>query len=379
MAVVNAPNADTRRRVLHVCHSYYPPYLDVARQYCALFNRERWHITTVFLTGARDDAIAQQIGSDEVVFLEHASAALRGLKLSQIRQLRAIAHAGPFEFAIAHRYKALYICSHIPGLFVIGVHHRPGGYKRWTRRFFVRRHRASLLLLGVSDAVRDNMRASLPEFEPERIETLYNHIDVEAVQGELVSRAAARQQLGLPADGYIFGNVGRLHPDKDQATLIRAFAAVRAECDGAYLVIIGKGRLEQELKQLAKAEGVADRVIFTGPVPDARRYFRAFDSFVLSSDREPFGMVLLEAMAAELPIVSTDGGGAPEVLGAAGMLFPVADVTALTGLLRRLYVLDAGALVRLREDMAQRLQTLFSDRAVAAAFWQLPLVNRFER
>jgi len=372
-------NTTSRRRVLHVCHSYYPPYLDVARQYCALFAhdaQQQWHITTVFLTGARDDAIAQQIGSDEVIFLEHASAALRGLKLGQIRQLRAIARAGQFEFAIAHRYKALYICSHIPGLFVIGVHHRPGGYKRWTRRFFVRRHRESLLLLGVSDAVRDNMRQSLPEFEPERIETLYNHIDVEAVQGELVSRAAARHQLGLPANGYIFGNVGRLHPDKDQATLIRAFAA--AHCD-AYLAIVGKGRLEQELKQLALTEGVAERVIFTGPVPDARRYFRAFDSFVLSSDREPFGMVLLEAMAAELPIVSTDGGGAPEVLGAAGMLFPVGDATALTGLLRQLYTLEADGLARLRAEMAQRLQARFSDRAVAAAFWQLPLVNKLKR
>ena len=370
-------NNNSRRRVLHVCHSYYPPYLDVARQYCALFNREQWHITTVFLTGARDDAIAQQIGSDEVIFLEHASAALRGLKLGQIRQLRAIARAGKFEFAIAHRYKALYICSHIPGLFVIGVHHRPGGYKRWTRRFFVRRHRESLLLLGVSDAVRDNMRQSLPEFAAERIETLYNHIDVDAQQSELLSRAVARQQLGLPADAYIFGNVGRLHPDKDQSTLIRAFAAARAHCD-AYLVIIGKGRLEQELKQLATTEGVADRVIFTGPVPDARRYFRAFDSFALSSDREPFGMVLLEAMAAELPIVATDGGGAPEVLGAAGMLFPVGDVAALADLLCRLYRLEAPALDQLRDAMAQRLHQLFSDRAVAAAFWQLPLVGQLE-
>lgn len=372
------------RRVLHVCHSYYPPYLDVARQYCALFSRQfphqQWHITTVFLTGARDDSIAAQIGSDEVIFLEHASSALRGLKRGQIGELREIARAGQFEFAIAHRYKALYICCHIPGLFVIGVHHRPGGYKRWMRRFFVRRHRKDLLLLGVSDAVRDNMRASLPEFEQERIETLYNHIDVDVVQGELLSREAARQQLGLPAKAYLFGNVGRLHPDKDQSTLIRAFAAAQsgvgdAVLVDAVLVIVGKGRLEQELKQLAAAEGVAERVIFTGPVADARRYFRAFDSFVLSSDREPFGMVLLEAMAAELPIVATDGGGAPEVLGATGMLFPIGDVAALAALMRQLYELDAEALAHLREKMAHRLQSLFSDGAVAAAFSQLPLVR----
>ncbi|EEF26211.1 glycosyltransferase, putative [Ricinus communis] len=363
-----------RRHVLHVCHSYYPPFLDVARQYCALFPRDQWAITTVFLTGEHDARIGQQIGSDDVIFLEHASSALRGLKLGQIRELRAIARARPFEFAIAHRHKALYICTHIPGLFVIGVQHRPGGYRRWSRRFYVRRHRQQLALLGVSNAVRDNMRRALPDFEPARIETLYNHIDVDAVRAELVTRDAARTQLGLPAQAYVFGNVGRLHPDKDQATLIRAFAAIRPDCD-AWLAIVGKGRLESELKQVAAQLGVADRVIFTGPIAEARRYFRAFDSFVLSSDREPFGMVLLEAMAADLPIVATNGGGAPEVLAGIGKLFEVGDVAALAPLMRELFALSPETIAQMRIATAQRLNEHFSDAAIAHAFWQLPMLR----
>ena len=366
---------ENRRQVLQVCHSYYPPFLDVARQYNALFDRKDWHITTVFLTGAKDPAIAEQIGSDEVIFLEHASSALRGFKLTQIRQLRAIAKAARFEFAIAHRYKALYICNHVPGLFTFGVHHRPGGYNRWTRRFYVKGHRKNLALIGVSNAVRDDMRRSLPELPEDRIVTLYNHIDVDVQRAELLPRDAAREKLGLPKDAYLFGNVGRLHPDKDQNTLIRAFARAGDALGDAHLVIVGKGRLEHDLKNLARELGIADRVIFTGPVPEARRFFRAFDSFVLSSDHEPFGMVLLEAMAARLPIATTVCGGAGEVVGDSALGFDLGDVEGLSLVYRRLRAMDASDTETMLARSEERLQTLFTDRAVQAAFWSLPIVR----
>lgn len=364
-----------KQQVLQVCHSYDPPYLDVARQYNALFDRAHWHITTVFLTGASDPALAGQIGSDVVIFLEHESRALRGFKRAQIRQLRELAAANRFAFAIAHRYKALYICTHIPGLFTFGVHHRPGGYKRWTRRFYVRGRRESLALLGVSNAVRDNMRASLPRLPPEQIETLYNHIDPEAQRAELLSRQEAREQLGLPRETYLFANVGRLHPDKDQATLIRAFARSAAKLGDAKLVIVGKGRLEQNLKALAVELQVSDRVVFTGPVPDARRYFAAFDSFVLSSDHEPFGMVLLEAMAARLPIAATDCGGAGEVVGDAGLVFELGNVEQLSQRFCELHALDTAAIAAMQARLEERLQRLFTDAAVRSAFWSLPVAR----
>lgn len=363
---------ENQRKVLQVCHSYYPPYLDVARQYNALFDRREWRITTVFLTGARDPEIAAQIGSDEVIFLEHASRALRGFKLAQIRQLREIARSGPFEFAIAHRYKALYICTHVPGLFTFGVHHRPGGYKRWMRRFYVRGRQRDLALIGVSNAVRDDMRRSLPEFSEDRIVTLYNHIDPVAQRAELLSRNEARKKLGLPDDIYVFGNVGRLHPDKDQSTLIRAFARSIPKLGDAHLVVIGKGPLESDLKALAAELGIADRVLFTGPVPEARRFFRAFDSFVLSSDHEPFGMVLLEAMAARLPIATTICGGAGEVVGDSALGFDLGDVEGLARIFCRLKTMDAEALEAMQARSEERLQRLFTDAAVRAAFWSLP-------
>jgi glycosyltransferase involved in cell wall biosynthesis len=151
---------------------------------------------------------------------------------------------------------------------VIGVHHAFGDYQRRTRRLFARIFQKRLSLLGVSDAVRDDMRRCLPKWPAGRIQTLYNRIDLESLQTSQVSREAARKTLGLEANAWIVGNVGRLHPDKDQATLLRGFAAALAYLPTqSQLVILGKGRLEQDLKELARELGIADRVLFLGQAP----------------------------------------------------------------------------------------------------------------
>jgi len=178
------------------------------------------------------------------------------------------------------------------------------------------------------------MRACLPKFKPENIQTLYNRIDVAAVQAEQVSREEARQFLELPLDAWVVGNVGRLHPDKDQTTLIKGFAKALPELPtGSLLAIMGSGRLEQQLKQLAVDLGVADSVRFLGQVPNGRRYFKAFDLFALTSDHEPFGMVLLEAMAAGVPVIATNCGGAKEVVSDPKCLFELGAVDELSPLL----------------------------------------------
>ena len=139
----------------------------------------------------------------------------------------------------------------------------------------------------------------------------------------------------MPQGAWIVGNVGRLHPDKDQTTLIKGFAKAFPELPaGSLLAIMGSGRLEQQLKQLAADLGVADSVRFLGQVPSGRRYFKAFDLFALTSDHEPFGMVLLEAMAAGVPVIATDCGGAKEVVRDAALRFQLGDTDKLAVLLQ---------------------------------------------
>ena len=365
----------TDKRVLQFCHGYDGPFLDCARQYASLFAGSGYKVTTVFLTGKADPRVVDGCASDEVLFLEFSSSAIRGLKLGAIAALRRIAAARNFSFCIAHRFKPIYITLLATRLPVIGVHHAFDDYKRGSRRLFANLFSKRLSLLGVSDAVRDDMRRCLDKWPAERIQTLYNRIDIEALQSRLVPAAEAREALGLDPQAWIVGNVGRRHPDKDQATLLRGFAQALPELPaGARLTILGKGRLEGQLKALAAELGITAQVDFLGQVADARRYFAAFDVFALSSDHEPFGMVLLEAMVAGLPVAATACGGATEVVEGVGVLFPLADAAALAQALRVLARMDEAQREECRMRMLDRLRERFSDEGVRQVFWRLPAV-----
>lgn len=367
MTASEQATGQAQRWVLQFCHGYDGPFLDCARQYAVLFKDTPYKVCTVYLTGEPSEEVERGSASDEVIFLDYSSAQVRGLKLGAIRDFRRIAASRDFALCIAHRFKPIYVALLGSSLPVIGVHHAFGDYKRRSRQLFANFFRKRLGLLGVSNAVRDDMRACLPDWPTERIETLYNRIDVKAVQAEQVSREAAREHLGLPQDAWVVGNVGRLHPDKDQATLIRGFAQALPQLPaGSLLAIMGSGRLEAQLKAQAAALGVSDAVRFLGQVANGRRYFKAFDVFALSSDHEPFGMVLLEAMAADVPVLATDCGGAPEVVGDPDALFAIGNANALSQCLVRQAVHGSktGA-------MAARLEDPFSDVAAKARFWQL--------
>jgi len=360
-------------QVLQICHCYYPPFLDCARQYSTLFSGTGFKVVTVYLTGEPSEEVAQATCSDEVIFLGYKSSQVRGLKLKAIAEIRKILARETFQFCIAHRSKPTYVALLASQLPVISIHHNYDDFGRFSRRFLVNLFRSRLLLLGVSDSVRDEMRTSLPKWPHSQIETLYNRINVAAVQAQFLPKQAAREFLGLPSDRWIVGNVGRLHYDKDQATLLRGFKkALPSLPANSLLVIMGKGPLEKDLKQLAQELGIAASVIFTGNVPDGRKYFKAFDVFALTSDHEPFGMVLLEAMAAGLPLICSDCGGGAEVVRDVGTLFPLGDDDALAACMLAEYN------NRENTDVAQILQQLqdrFSDEAVRARFWDLPFVR----
>lgn len=360
----------TDRWVIQFCHCHYGPFADVARQYAVLFRDTPYKVLTIYLTGQANEAVATQSASDEVIFLDFPSRAVAGLKLTAIRSFRRIAASRDVALVIAHRTKPIQIACLATRLPVIGVHHAFGDYRRASRRWFANLFRHRLALLGVSDAVRDDIRGRL-DWPPDRIETLHNRIDVNAAHQALASRSEARDALGLPADAPVIGNVGRLHADKDQATLIAAFARALPKLpEGTLLAIAGSGPLENQLKRQAAALGVANRVRLLGQVPGVARLFRAFDLFVLSSDHEPFGMVLLEAMAADLPILATDCGGAPEVLGDADRLFPLRDTDALAA-----RIIASLAAPATSCDGQYRLREHFSDEAARRRFFALAMTQ----
>jgi len=360
--------------ILQFCHGYGGPFLDVARQYAALFKGSPCRVLTVFLTGEESTTVVLGAASDEVAFLGLKSSDVRGLKLSAILKLRRIVAGRAFSLIIAHRFKPIYVAALATRLPVIGVHHAFGDYDRLPRRWFARLFRRRLTLLAVSDAVRDDIRRRLPQWPADRIETLHNRLDVEAVRADLLPRSEARRLLGLPPGVPVIGNVGRLHPDKDQKTLVAAFArALPALPAGSLLAIAGSGRLLAALQAQVSELGISASVRFLGQVPDARRLFPAFDLFVLSSDHEPFGMVLLEAMAADVPVMATDCGGAPEIVADRSMLFGLGDVDRLARKLRDFFS-AATKPEQYTLRARNRLVESFSDSVARQRFFSLPMV-----
>jgi len=163
-------------------------------------------------------------------------------------------------------------------------------------------------------------------------------------------REAARRELGLPAGEPVLGWVGRLSPEKGPDVLIDALPELQDL--PVKISLIGDGRLRGSLEEQARRIGVADRVRFHGVIPGAARLYSAFDGFVLSSRTEGTPIALLEAMAAEVPIVATTVGGVPDVIGIdEGLLIPPEDPVALATGIRA--ILENASVARARAIRAR--------------------------
>jgi glycosyltransferase involved in cell wall biosynthesis len=126
-------------------------------------------------------------------------------------------------------------------------------------------------------------------------------------------RMEARERLGIGPNEKVIGWVGRLGREKGPDVMLAALRALDDPC--VKLSVLGDGAMRAELESLARHRGVADRVRWHGPVEEAGRELRAFDVLAISSRTEGTPMVLLEAMSAGVPIVTTAVGGIPDVVG----------------------------------------------------------------
>jgi glycosyltransferase involved in cell wall biosynthesis len=131
--------------------------------------------------------------------------------------------------------------------------------------------------------------------------------------------------------GFTLLHVARLNLDKDQETLLRAFALAKARVPDLKLWIVGGGGLFSKLEDLAQRLGLNGSVTFFGEQSDVSPFLMAADLFVLSSVTEGIPISLLEALAAGLPAVVTDVGGMSEVarLSDATIAVPASDPAAL--------------------------------------------------
>lgn len=152
--------------------------------------------------------------------------------------------------------------------------------------------------------------------------------------------AALRAELGLKADDFVIGTVARLEPVKGIAGLLAAFRDL--DLPRGRLVVVGEGSERPALQAQAARLALDDRVVFTGFRADVRDLYSVLDLFVLNSFDEPYGLVILEAAVAGVPVIATATKGARAIARELPLrLVPVGEPAALAEALRRA-VAEAG-------------------------------------
>jgi glycosyltransferase involved in cell wall biosynthesis len=201
--------------------------------------------------------------------------------------------------------------------------------------------------------------------QPEAIERVTNSVDTNRFCPVTASaKAGLRRTLLLPADRTIVTFTGRLVSYKGLPLLLRVWEQVQRVHSRTMLLLVGSGGLdihncEAELKRLVEAKGLQRSVRFTGDVHNVHEYLQASDIFVFPTEKEAFGISLLEAMACSLPVITTPTGGIKDFL-----------IDGQNGLL-----VEAGSF----QQLWQAIDRLLTDASLAGSLGRAALSTARER
>jgi glycosyltransferase involved in cell wall biosynthesis len=191
-------------------------------------------------------------------------------------------------------------------------------------------------MIAVSQAVADKFAGGLFSLK-NRIKVILNGLDVDRFTPSDVTRAAKRKEVGLRDEEFAVGIVGLLTPRKGQLELLHAFKQVTANVPHAVLLIAGSavfnrdGEYEQLLRNTVVQLGLEERVHFLGERSDVPELMQSFDTLVVNSSVEPFGLVVIEGMASEKAVIASRTGGIPEIIqhGRSGWLVTPGEISTL--------------------------------------------------
>ena len=190
--------------------------------------------------------------------------------------------------------------------------------------------RVTTIAEPVTEFLRD--RVGIPG---NKLVTIVNGVDIGVFAS---AKPINRSELGWAHDDVIIASVARLEVEKGHHALIEAFARLHGRNPKARLLLVGHGSLSAELQELVAAMGLSNSVRFIGERQDVPRWLATCDVFALASLREGVPMVILEAMAAGRPVLSTDVGCVSSVVqhGVTGLLVAPEDAEQLFSELDRL-------------------------------------------
>lgn len=254
---------------------------------------------------------------------------------------------------------------------LISTRHNDDAFRRRTLIQALTRWQWHKARAGI--AISEHLRQfciSVEGAPPAKIQTIRYGLQANAfnLAQAQTQRAELCRLAGLPDSSLILGMVCRLIEQKGISYALHAFSQLSAEFPQAHLLILGDGALKDDLVRLSRGLGLAERAHFLGWRSDAAHLMAGFDLFLMPSLWEGFGLVLLEAMAARLPIIASAVSAIPEVVihQHNGLLVPPRDVPALVEALR-LLMQDRSLRLHMGLLGEDRLETQFSVAPMAEA------------
>jgi glycosyltransferase involved in cell wall biosynthesis len=211
------------------------------------------------------------------------------------------------------------------------VHSKHGINPDRARRLWLRRTAAKLVdaYVAVTPSL-SQVALENRECAPDKLRVIPNGIDTGIHAPDPSARYRVRAELGIPEDAWLVGTVGRLAPEKDQGLLIDAMQELLGE--RCHLLIAGAGSEMEALRVRAAAAARQQFIHLVGARDDIPTLLAALDLFVLTSRTEGLPLVLLEAMATGLPVLTTAVGGIPDLVEhrVTGFLVPPHDLASLS-------------------------------------------------
>ena len=312
----------TPATILHLSSTSGPGGAEmIVKRLAGALDPERFRsVVCLFRTGWLSEACEQASLPTHVIDINGAFDVRWARKFFHLLQAEQVVLIHAHEFT-ANTYGTL--LGRLAGIPVVATVHGKNYYseqgkRRMAYRFVSRAARMVAVSVDLKQFVVE--RVSIP---PNRITVIYNGVEIPPLfDGQQVQ--SSKKELNLMKWDHVIGCVGSLYPVKGQIHLIRALPAILRVHPRTGLVLVGQGDLAEELKAEAVRIQVEEHVQFLGFRSDIPVLLNLMDVFVLPSLSEGLSMALLEAMAAECPVVATRVGGNVELVeeGVTGYLVP---------------------------------------------------------
>lgn len=297
------------------------------------------------------------------------SGAVKGMKALILEKEIDVVHAHMYHAALYSRLGALMAGNQRPKVVysIHNVYNRPKLHRIAANMVL---GRFTDLVIAVAGPVKDDI-VRYDRIPEKKVTVLENGIDFDRFDIAL-SKKEAKERLGLSGADFVLGCVARLDEAKGHAYMLRTASMLKKSGHNFKFILVGSGRLEEELKRECVNLGMESDVIFLGTRHDIPELYKAMDIYLMSSLWEGSSLSIMDALAAGLPTVVTEVGGSADIVdhGRCGLLVPPKDPKAMADAIIKLYG-SSGKRNELAEHGKERARKLYSSDAMTKKLEEL--------